>query len=63
MDVSIASPSEALKYVVLKWNARFPLKGSKYLGDAWERGYGDLEWKALDPSREMPWHFLCQITR
>lgn len=27
------------------------------LGDAWERGYGDLEWKKTDFSRAMPWYF------
>ena len=27
------------------------------LGDAWERGYGDLEWRAWVPDRVMPWYF------
>jgi alpha-galactosidase len=31
----------------------------KYLGDAWERAYGDLEWKPLDSGRVMPWYFLA----
>jgi alpha-galactosidase len=26
------------------------------LGDAWERGYGDLEWRAFVPDRIMPWY-------
>ena len=26
------------------------------LGDAWERGYGDLEWRGLAPDRAMPWY-------
>jgi alpha-galactosidase len=27
------------------------------LGDAWERGYGDLEWRGWAPDRVMPWYF------
>ena len=26
------------------------------LGDAWERGYGDLEWRGFVPDRVMPWY-------
>src|SRR5205085_896966 len=26
------------------------------LGDAWERGYGDLEWRGWAPDRVMPWY-------
>jgi alpha-galactosidase len=26
------------------------------LGDAWERGYGDLEWRGMVPDRAMPWY-------
>jgi alpha-galactosidase len=26
------------------------------LGDAWERGYGDLEWRGFAPDRVMPWY-------
>ena len=29
------------------------------LGDAWERGYADLEWKKPDASRKMPWYFFA----
>lgn len=29
------------------------------LGDAWERGYGDLAWLPPDPARVMPWFFLA----
>jgi len=27
-----------------------------FLGDAWERGYGDLEWRGWAPDRVMPWY-------
>jgi alpha-galactosidase len=29
------------------------------LGDAWERAYGELQWKTLDSNRVMPWYFLA----
>ncbi len=30
-----------------------------YLGDHWERSYGDLEWRGDVPGRVMPWYFLA----
>jgi alpha-galactosidase len=33
--------------------------GSLYLGDTWERAYGDLEWRGLEPDRVMPWYFAA----
>src|SRR6185503_96451 len=29
------------------------------MGDAWERGYGDIEWRGLVPDRVMPWYFAA----
>lgn len=29
---------------------------AKFLGDAWERGYGELEWRGMRPERAMPWY-------
>ncbi len=55
--VEVASAELPLKKVTLVWN--YPAKaGAKYCGDHWERSYGDLAWKALDPERPMPWYFL-----
>lgn len=31
----------------------------KVLGDTWERAYADMEWKAADGSRKMPWYFFA----
>ena len=30
----------------------------KILGDHWERGYGDLAWRGIEPERIMPWYML-----
>jgi len=32
---------------------------SLVLGDAWERGYGDLGWAAPDADRRLPWYFFA----
>lgn len=53
----LSSPKEKIKKVIACWNTPRNTS-SKYLGDHWERGYGDLEWKKADFSRIMPWYFL-----
>ena len=58
LAIELAAPGVAVKWLQIRWNA--PLASDwKYLGDAWERDYGDLEWKALDAKRVMPWYFLA----
>ena len=58
LEVILEAPNAAIKKITLVWNAEMP-PDWKYLGDAWERAYGDLEWKALDAHRPMPWYFLA----
>jgi alpha-galactosidase len=58
LGVSISAPGVPVKYVQLRWQGKMPVDGWRYLGDAWERAYGDLEWKPLDAKRVMPWYFL-----
>jgi alpha-galactosidase len=41
----------------LRWTADLGA-GTRYLGDAWERAYGDLEWRGEVPERVMPWYLL-----
>lgn len=57
IQVLLESPSFAVKHLHLSWHSPAPA-GWKYLGDAWERAYGDLQWKTLDAKRVMPWYFL-----
>jgi alpha-galactosidase len=45
-----------VRAVRLRWRQR--IAGCRMLGDAWERGYGDLEWRGLVPERQMPWYVL-----
>jgi alpha-galactosidase len=58
LELVLQAPGVAVKHLQVYWKADLPASW-KYLGDAWERAYGDLEWKPLDPKRVMPWYFLA----
>lgn len=53
-----ASSGAALRRVYLRWDHRFGA-GTRILGDAWERSYGELEWRGVSPHRPLPWYFLA----
>ena len=56
LRISLSSPAIPVRRLHLRW--RGPIPGSPaILGDAWERGYGDLEWRGWVPDRTMPWYF------
>jgi alpha-galactosidase len=58
MRTYITSPGKRLLRVRLHWSGALP-PDYRFLGDAWERGYGDLAWRGLEPERPMPWYFLA----
>jgi alpha-galactosidase len=51
-------PNGPLSRVIARWEARFT-PDTLFLGDAWERSYGDLQWRFLQPERIMPWYFAA----
>ena len=55
--IVIEAPQTELWRVHLRWKGKLP-GGWRYLGDAWERSYGELEWRGSAPNRVMPWYFL-----
>ena len=57
-DVFFSAGEEAVEWMIFRWNESFP-RGSRFLGDAWERGYGELEWRGLNANRPMPWYFMA----
>jgi alpha-galactosidase len=63
LHVGLAAPQAEVKRVQLFWQGAPEAGAWKYLGDAWERGYGDLEWKTLDGKRPMPWYVLASNGR
>ncbi len=46
-----------LTFLHLRWQGRMSDR-LLTLGDAWERSYGDLEWRSTAPERPMPWYCL-----
>ncbi len=62
LHIELSAPKAGARYIILRWNGSLP-SNWKYLGDAWERSYGELEWGALDANREMPWYFLASDDR
>lgn len=55
--VSITAPSVSVQRIQLRWKRRMP-EDVLALGDAWERSYGDLEWRPLQAERVLPWYTL-----
>jgi alpha-galactosidase len=57
LRVELTAPGVAVKRVHLYWRGAMSDMRA-FLGDAWERGYGDLEWRGFVPDRAMPWYFV-----
>lgn len=55
LTVSVRTETLGVSFIYLKWKLSFD-GHVKVLGDAWERGYGDLEWRTIEPDRKMPWY-------
>ena len=55
LNVSLSAPKSAVKRIHLRWRGEIS-SVRQLLGDAWERGYGDLEWRGWVPDRVMPWY-------
>ena len=57
LHVLLTAPGVGVRTVRLRWNGSLPADW-KYLGDAFERSYGELEWKPLVGLGKAPWYFL-----
>ena len=58
LEIELYAPTTPVKNIYLKWNVT-PVNDMRYLGDAWERAYGNLQWLPLDTTRVMPWYFIA----
>jgi alpha-galactosidase len=56
MPIHVSAPGVALTHVHLRWEMPVDA-GLRFLGDHWERSYGDLAWRTMTPERVMPWYF------
>ncbi len=58
LRVSATTYEYGARYIQLRWNNKMR-KDVKVLGDAYERGYGDLCWQSIRPERCMPWYMAA----
>jgi len=59
LDVLLTAKEDKPKFVELHWNASAD-EDTVVLGDAWERSYGELEFRKLSQNdRYMPWYFIA----
>ncbi len=55
--VSVYGEKTPVCHITLFWHHSF--QGEiRILGDHWERGYGDFEWRGITPERILPWYCL-----
>jgi len=54
--IYVTSPVQQLNAVRLKWQYNLPT--AKFLGDHWERSYGDLQWKTKTEGVKNPWYVV-----
>ncbi|MCR4621802.1 MAG: alpha-galactosidase, partial [Clostridiales bacterium] len=55
--VIISAIASELRFVALRWNGCWP-RGARFMGDTFERSYGDLRWRSLETENIMSWYFL-----
>lgn len=60
LAIFLTAQTSKVKWIKLRWNNLSWDKNVRFLGDAWERGYGDMEWKGMNPNRFMPWYFCVK---
>ena len=59
LDLSLVAVNDKPKFVELHWDA--PVNDDiLVMGDAWERTYGDIEFKKIaDLTKHLPWYFIA----
>ena len=60
LAIFLTAQTSKVKWIKLRWNNLSWDKNIRFLGEAWERGYGDMEWKGMNPNRFMPWYFCAK---
>jgi alpha-galactosidase len=60
VGIRLIAPRTTIRRLRLRWHGAVPAT-ARVVGDAWERGYGDLEWRGIVPDRVMPWYCATTI--
>ncbi|MDR0931986.1 MAG: hypothetical protein LBM70_03075, partial [Victivallales bacterium] len=59
LRIAVTGDYTPIRFLKLRWNFRLP-DTALFLGDAWERSYGDLQFRSMDSGRFMPWYFFMR---
>ena len=59
LALDLKADSTPVRFIRLTWKFS-PSPDTLYVGDAWERTYGDLQWRTMDASRLFPWYVLMK---
>lgn len=62
LRISLTAGDTPVRFVVCRFNGSWE-KNYYFLGDAIERGYGNLKWEGMDPQRIMPWYFMASCDK
>ncbi|HEY4208343.1 MAG TPA: hypothetical protein VGM31_16070 [Puia sp.] len=62
LKVMVHAAGAELEKVRLTWQRDFA-PDARYLGDDWERSYGDLEWRNISTGHKAPWYLLIHDGR
>lgn len=57
LSVYVSAPQFELEMLRCSWKQSFS-PNSKFLGDHWERTYGDVSWESPSLTRRAPWYIL-----
>lgn len=57
ISIMAYSPALSLNNIQLCWRYE-AASNDKFLGDHWERTYGDVSWQMIGNTKKMPWYFL-----
>lgn len=57
ISIFVTAPGRELEFIKCSWN-QTAMASSRFLGDHWERSYGDLSWELPTLKRRSPWYIL-----
>lgn len=58
LTVALSASKASVKRIHLRWQGKLDSR-LRFAGDAWERAYGELEWRGLVADRFLPWYFAA----
>lgn len=62
LEIFCTAENERVRMIQLRWEMNVP-EHTEFLGDEWERTYGQTQWMHMNGCRFMPWYFLADDGR